>query len=177
MPSYEELVIGADENFTGKRTILLPVDISETAYKAVVWATKHVINPETDNVVLVHCREVLYPLINLLVGNSEYRNGMKAASKEDIAKFEAESKQLSHAVLARCSSALTKLGIHVKGVSIVGDARQTLIEYIQNHKPDLVVMASQGKSALRAAYIGSVSTYLIHHSTSAVAIIPRELLE
>ncbi|KAJ3255776.1 universal stress protein [Boothiomyces macroporosus] len=176
MPTYEELVIGTAENFTGKRTLLLPVDVSETAYRAVVWASEHLVNPDTDNVVLVNCREVVYPLVNLLVGNSEYRQGMKAASQDDIVTFEKESKQLSHAVLARCSKVLQDKKVHVKGISIVGDPRHGLTDYIAEHKPDLVVLASQGKSALKAAYLGSVSNYLLHHSKSAVTIIPHSLV-
>ncbi|KAJ3272921.1 hypothetical protein HDV01_005118 [Terramyces sp. JEL0728] len=176
MPAYEELVIGTKENFTGRRTIVLPVDTSETAYNAVVWASKHLINPDADNVVLINCREVVYPLANLLLGNSDYMQGVRPASQENLVTFEKESKELSHAVLARCSKVLQDKTVQVKGFSIVGEARQVLIDYITEHKPEMIVVAATGKSALRAAYVGSVSSYLLNHSTSPVTVIPHALV-
>ncbi len=54
--TVHEQVIEAHATFEPKRTICLPVDESEGARQAVQWAIEKVINPETDQVILLNVR-------------------------------------------------------------------------------------------------------------------------
>ncbi|KAJ3272922.1 hypothetical protein HDV01_005119 [Terramyces sp. JEL0728] len=173
LENHKDLVLGAGENPQLTRSILLPVDGSETSYEAVVWANSHLINQETDNVVLIHCRQIFFPSFKPF-GSAE--NQALAAdgvsNKQDA--LDSESKKASHDILEHCGQVFLDSHVQVKGVSIVGEPRHTLMEYITEHKPDVVIMASHGKSALKAALMGSVSRYLVSHSPSAVTIIPPQ---
>lgn len=49
--------------------------------------------------------------------------------------------------------------------------RVALIDQIAESHHDLVVMGSRGRGAVRAALLGSVSHYVLHHSTVPVLIV------
>ena len=49
--------------------------------------------------------------------------------------------------------------------------RVALIDQIAAGRHDLVVMGSRGRGAVRAALLGSVSQYVLHHSTIPVLIV------
>jgi nucleotide-binding universal stress UspA family protein len=52
--------------------------------------------------------------------------------------------------------------------------RQALIRQIKEGHHDLVVMGSRGRGTVRAALLGSVSHYVLHHSPVPVLIIHAE---
>jgi len=53
--------------------------------------------------------------------------------------------------------------------------RNALIRQIKDGHHDLVVMGSRGRGAVRAALLGSVSHYMLHHSPVPVLVIHAEL--
>lgn len=173
LENHKDLVLGAGETSHLTRSILLPIDGSETSYDAVVWANSHLINPETDNVVLIHCRQIFFPTFKPFANAEAHGLAVEGVSEKQDAMDE-ESKRASHEILEHFGKVFLDSKVHVRGVSIVGEPRHTLMEYITEHKPDLVIMASHGKSALKAALMGSVSRYLVTHSPSAVTIIPPQ---
>jgi nucleotide-binding universal stress UspA family protein len=52
--------------------------------------------------------------------------------------------------------------------------RIALIRQIKEGHHDLVVMGSRGRGAVRAALLGSVSHYVLHHSRVPVLIVHAE---
>jgi nucleotide-binding universal stress UspA family protein len=53
--------------------------------------------------------------------------------------------------------------------------RQALIRQINDSPPDLVVMGSRGRGNARAGELGSVSSYVLHHSAAPVLIAKAEV--
>lgn len=54
---------------------------------------------------------------------------------------------------------------------IYGSAKQQLYDYIAHEKFSLVLVASQGKGALKRFFVGSVCDYLIHNVDTPVLVI------
>src|SRR5262245_2376740 len=64
------------------------------------------------------------------------------------------------------------LGLPVETHLAVGSVVYGLIDTIRELKPDLVVVGSHGKSALRRALLGSVSESLARRSPAPVLVVP-----
>jgi nucleotide-binding universal stress UspA family protein len=62
-------------------------------------------------------------------------------------------------------------GLPVTTVLTEQPLRTALIRQIENGHHDLVVMGSRGRGAVRAALLGSVSHYVLHHSPIPVPIV------
>lgn len=60
---------------------------------------------------------------------------------------------------------------------IEGDARDTLPVYAEQHQAVALVVGSRGKGAVSRALLGSVSTYLIHHSKTPVVVVHHKKTE
>lgn len=71
-------------------------------------------------------------------------------------------------------------GVSVTKVLSGDPVRPALIQQIKEGAHDLVVMGSRGRGAIRSVLLGSVSHYVLHHSSVPVLIVhaePRRPLE
>ncbi len=63
--------------------------------------------------------------------------------------------------------------VQSKKIIRVGDPIEEIIKEAEDSKADLIVMGSHGKSALRAALIGSVTVGVIHKDTRIPVLVVR----
>ena len=66
-----------------------------------------------------------------------------------------------------------KKGVQSKKVIRAGHPVEEIIEEAEKSKADLIVMGSHGKSAVKAAVLGSVTYGVIHKETKAPVLIVR----
>ena len=62
-------------------------------------------------------------------------------------------------------------GVPVETVVRTGPPGPIVVEQIAAGEHDLVVLGSRGRGAIRSLFLGSVSHYVLHHSTRAVLIV------
>lgn len=62
-------------------------------------------------------------------------------------------------------------GASVDALLAVGDPRKMILEAIATKKPDMLVVAKRGASALEHMVLGSVSAYIVRHSHCPVLIL------
>jgi nucleotide-binding universal stress UspA family protein len=67
--------------------------------------------------------------------------------------------------------ALVPDGIPVSGRTAAGDPGLELVKRAGVGEHDLIVMGSRGRGAVRSAFLGSVSHYVLNHTTVPVLII------
>ncbi|CAH8524861.1 unnamed protein product [Dicrocoelium dendriticum] len=85
--------------------------------------------------------------------------GAKAPSLPDVAQLMKESISAGEKIGHQCMQRANKPG-------------PALVNFITEHKADMVVMGNRGIGALRRTFLGSVSDYVLHHAHVPVAIIP-----
>lgn len=60
----------------------------------------------------------------------------------------------------------------------VGKVDETLVhEIAKSYEPDLVICGVRGLSSIKYAFVGSVSTYLVHHMDCDVLVVRPEAIE
>jgi nucleotide-binding universal stress UspA family protein len=67
--------------------------------------------------------------------------------------------------------ALVPEGVPVSGRTAAGDPGLELVRRAAAADHDLIVMGSRGRGAVRSAFLGSVSHYVLNHTTVPVLII------
>ena len=86
------------------------------------------------------------------------------------AEIDAGARASAEAELRRARDRVPE-GLPVTTILTDKPIRIALIEQIHRARHDLVVMGSRGRGAVRAALLGSVSHYILHHSPVPVLIV------
>jgi nucleotide-binding universal stress UspA family protein len=86
---------------------------------------------------------------------------------EQMAEDEAKAQKY----LDKKAKPLKDLGIKTECVVIVGDPGSTIISYAEKNAIDLIAIATHGRSGLRRIIYGSVTEYVIKHSTLPILLI------
>ncbi|KAL2914183.1 hypothetical protein HK105_206274 [Polyrhizophydium stewartii] len=149
------------DHFEPTRIVCIAVDSSKNSEYAVSWAVKNVLKAETDQVVLLNVRPYVYVPLYASHYLAEYPT---FNSSDAFAQLEEANKQASHELLIQVAKTLQNHGIHTRAIALRGDAREELLFKIEDVKADLVIMGSRGLGAVRRAFIGSVSDYLVHNT-------------
>jgi len=134
--------------------IVVGIDGSEHAHRALVWATDEA-RRRGAPLTVVHGYPVLpigtYPYSTLMI----------------------DPTLMSHAADNLMRGALEQIdmrGIDVSPVTTSGGGAQAILEHAENAA--LVVVGSRGLGALKRLLLGSVATQVVHHAPCSVAVIP-----
>jgi nucleotide-binding universal stress UspA family protein len=82
-----------------------------------------------------------------------------------------ETIQLSTGLAQRAADELRKKGLDATGVSLKGDAKRVILDRAKETKADLVLVGSQGVSALAHFLLGNVSAAVVSHAPCSVEIV------
>jgi nucleotide-binding universal stress UspA family protein len=90
--------------------------------------------------------------------------------------FEAAAIQDTEEALVALVESLRKPGLSVTHAVLRGQPADTLLEWIDRHRPDLVIVGNRGVSMLERTLLGSVSATLIDRSPVPVLVARRPTL-
>ncbi|MDO6436041.1 universal stress protein [Cyclobacterium sp. 1_MG-2023] len=144
-----------------KYTILCPTDFSECALNAIEYAARlgEKLNAE---LILFHVPDTedykkLFP-------KKELEESLHAAvSKLNCLVKTVEEESLSKGLHA-CSSLVKE-----------GKAVNTILEYAEENKVDLIIMGTEGVNEFKKNYIGTNASRVVQHANCDVFIIPRKV--
>ena len=137
--------------------ILLPVDGSAVSLEAVRFAIRMAHAGLETRVVLANVQEPA-KLYELVVAHDPLVLERVSASAG------AHTLEVAQALLAEAD-------IDFESEVASGDPAHTLIDVLERHACDLVVMGASGTSTLRSALLGSVSNEVLHASGVPVLIV------
>jgi nucleotide-binding universal stress UspA family protein len=87
-----------------------------------------------------------------------------------LAQIEADARSWAEAVLRQARDCVPA-DLPVATILTEKPIRPALIEQIDSGRHDLITMGSRGRGAMRAALLGSVSHYVLNHSSIPVLIV------
>ena len=134
--------------------ILLPVDGSEGSSQAIEMA-KEMAKKFDAHIILFNSADIRpqasahYAYDNIIV------DAMKKNSDLIICDAEKELKDFD-----------------VESIKVIGRAGDKIVDYCENNPVDLIIMATRGIGAVERFFVGSVTTYVLHHSPVPVLAIP-----
>ena len=137
--------------------ILLAFDGSAVALEAVRFAIRLAGDGLNTRVVLANVQEPA-SLYELMVAH-------------DPQVIDQVSAAAGNHILQPAMALLESAGIAFETEVASGDPAHTLVDILENHGCDLIVMGASGTSALRSALLGSVSNELLHAAGVPVMIV------
>jgi nucleotide-binding universal stress UspA family protein len=165
---HDELVHSApsEDDSTERRVITIALDHSDCSRHAFNWAITNVIRPQTDLVILTHCRPT--PTIH------GPHNSIYIDFTEYMTRIDQEYRNESHSMLRQFAAILKKHNIPVEAIAMRGDPRTTLVRKAKELDSDLLVLGSRGLGAFKRTLLGSVSDYCAHHCHCPVVIVKQK---
>lgn len=137
--------------------ILIPIDGSATALEAVHHALR----------LAAAGLRARFVLVNVQSEPSLY----EMVTAPDPASIGAVSSAAGEHLLAPAVRLLEQAGLPFEPEIVIGDASHTLVEVIERHGCDAVIIGASRGSALRSVLIGSVSQSLVHDSPVPVTVV------
>jgi nucleotide-binding universal stress UspA family protein len=162
--------------YQGFCRILLVTDGSPSSQKAARYLARFHLPEDAD----VHVLHVLPPLRPPLMmepylgtWQTVYVTFPTVTEEEAVVKRETAA---GTKLLERTCELLERHGIRSTTVLERGDAATQILDYLRQHKIDLVVAGSRGLSQFQSLWMGSVSRKLVHYAHCSVLIVkePRK---
>jgi len=146
------------------KKILVPTDGSKTAVKSVGYAID--LAKQTDSTLI---------LLSVTDKSMFLTKSVPAeATKLDIIEpVEDYLRQTAEAYLGEAEGLCKRRGVKSKGVIRSGHPVEEILKEAEKSKVDLIVMGSHGKSAIKAAVLGSVTFGVIHKDTKIPVLVVR----
>lgn len=92
----------------------------------------------------------------------------RALGVDGTARYHAENGRYA---TRRATAMLRRAGLACREHLLVGDPAETVLKVQRATKSDLIVMGSHGRSALRSALLGSVTSKVLAHCTTPLTIV------
>jgi nucleotide-binding universal stress UspA family protein len=153
--------------------ILVPTDGSKTARKAAKYAV--------DLAMLSGATVVILSVIDRAPFISPAVPGFVSPSRPGVTHpehliepIEDYLKEVAKADLAEITKLCEQNGVPSKSVIRLGHPVEAIVKEGEKSKVDLIVIGSHGRSALKAALLGSVSFGVIHKDTKIPVLVVRK---
>jgi nucleotide-binding universal stress UspA family protein len=156
----------ADDSVSIKK-ILVPIDGSETSFKAANYA---IYLAKTVNAELVPTS-----IIEDVKQGGAIGLQAKYGNVSLVEAFKNAKKQSAEEWIKKIENAAEKLGVKVNGVILDSEEKnekKLIIEYTSENNIDLIVIGSKGGSRFKGLWIGGFTNSILHHSTIPVLVVP-----
>ena len=153
------------------RRVLLVTDGSSSSQRAMQYLGELPF-PSQARVEVMH---VLPPApMQMILENTSF-GSVQVMAPEQVFEMEAalraKEERDGQALLDSIVNTLQTHGLAASGVLKRGDAATEIIEYVKEHRIDLIVSGSRGLSQIRSWLMGSVSRKLVHYSGCSVLVV------
>ncbi len=146
------------------KTILVPIDGSKNAAKALDWATS-LAKTAAMKLLVVNVQ----PSFQTIHAKTLFNH-------EDIEQYQ---QQLFDDVMEPVNARLQQAGVDYETKLLIGDPKSCIMQEVNDQRNsnwpvEMVVMGSRGSNPLFSGLLGSVSYAMIHSAVCPVTIIPQD---
>lgn len=139
------------------KIVLVPVDGSDSATRAVRWVSQVLADQPDARVHLLHVQ----PIIDAWEVTSHL-------GKDDIARFYASGSQ---AVLDAAAAVAKEAGVDAERHAAVGDIATEVAAHVGHLGCDAIVMGTRGRGAVTSLLLGSTTMKVIHLAEVPITLI------
>jgi|WetSurMetagenome_2_1015567.scaffolds.fasta_scaffold00094_17 nucleotide-binding universal stress UspA family protein len=143
--------------------ILVPIDGSETAQKGLDYALE--LAKQTGSSI------ILLAVINQGLGSQAVR--AEAIPTELLENLDGFLRQAVEASIVKAEELCRTKGIDSQKIIREGRPAEEILKGAEASKADLIVMGSHGRSALGAAFLGSVTIGVMHSESKIPVLVVR----
>jgi nucleotide-binding universal stress UspA family protein len=140
------------------KSIIAPVDFSSVTERIILLTAK-IASAFSSQVWLLHIE-------NLNAAPADY-----SAGPESVRDTVADELKSNHRQLQHQAQRLSGLGIAVTPLLIQGETIESIVNYCDKHRADLVIMGTHGQSALRSVLMGSISSGVLNNVACPVLFV------
>lgn len=138
------------------KKILVPTDFSDNAFKAIAYAAEIARKSNAT----VHIMHVIEPSLNMATMQTDSSNKKVLKNRSDKLNLTIKSIRAVYP------------GLKLKSFLFGGKVIDSILEYAQSNKINLIVMGTKGASGLKKVFVGSVTAGTISKSTVPVLTVP-----
>lgn len=135
--------------------ILVPLDGSDNSFRALDVAIY--LAQKSNSVITVLYSISIFP-------NIEFQT-------IDPIQCQVEERKFAESVLQKAESICKQNNVVTTNVISHGTPGYVIVTYASDHKIDLIVIGSRGRSTIKEVFLGGVSNYVLHKSTIPVLIV------
>lgn len=137
--------------------ILVPVDGSDNAIRALKYVFKHL---KTDEPLMVHLVNVQIPIVSGAVRMFVDAPTIRLYHQEE-----------GEAALAKAKALLEESGVPYTAHVKVGNVAETIVAMADDNKCDQIVMGTRGLGATSGLLLGSITTKTLHLTHVPVTVV------
>ena len=143
------------------RSILVPIDFSDSARAVIEWAA-HLAGEQQSKLVLLHAYHlpVEFQQLEGAYLPPDFWTNVKAEARESLARYETE---------------LRENGCSVESVVREGYAATAIVDEANERGADLIVIGTHGLSGLKHMLLGSVAERVVHKAPCPVLTVKAGL--
>ncbi|KAJ7386694.1 hypothetical protein OS493_006703 [Desmophyllum pertusum] len=150
-----------------KRKVLIALDGSENSEYALQWYLDRCRRPEDELIGYHVWQQSHLPTFSLKAPFQPPTQEWEKIMKETLEQV----KKVEDDFSCICQAKKFPYKFYEENVSKPGEG---IVNAAKKHQVDLIVMGTRGLDTLRRTVLGSVSDYVLHHSSVPVAVVPKK---
>ncbi|PON78636.1 Universal stress protein [Parasponia andersonii] len=156
-----------DKRKEKKKVTMVAIDESECSHYALKWALENLYDTIVDSHLIIFTVQSTVDL------GFAFASTYASAPPELVASIQERHQKVALALLEKAKDISSKHGIEAETVTEDGNPKEKICEAVDKFKVQLLVLGSHSRGTIQRAFLGSVSSYCVHHAKCPVLVVKK----